>query len=86
MKKPPFERIARGASAPLASASRGRRRVWLENRWVSVPIYAREALRAGNRIAGPGLVEEHASTTLLRPGDRLQVDSYGNLVIEVGRP
>ena len=40
---------------------------------------------AGNRIAGPALVEEHASTTVVLPGDKLQVDALGNLVIEIGR-
>jgi N-methylhydantoinase A len=49
------------------------------------PTYAREALRAGNRIDGPALVEEHASTTVMLPGDRLKVDDFGNLVIEIAR-
>jgi N-methylhydantoinase A len=40
-------------------------------------------LLAGNRIAGPALIEEHASTTVLMPGDKLSVDPYGNLVIAV---
>ena len=40
-------------------------------------------LLAGNRIAGPALIEEHASTTVLLPGDKLEVDVYGNLVIAV---
>jgi N-methylhydantoinase A len=42
-------------------------------------------LRAGNRIAGPALVEEHASTTVLAPGDALTVDDYGNLAVTVGK-
>ena len=32
---------------------------------------------------GPALIEEHASTTVLMPGDALEVDAYGNLVIAV---
>ena len=44
---------------------------------------ARAELLAGNRISGPALIEEHASTTVLMPGDRLTVDDYGNLVIAV---
>jgi N-methylhydantoinase A len=47
------------------------------------PTFAREALRAGNTIAGPALIEEHASTTVVLPGDRMRVDAFGNLVIEV---
>jgi len=87
MKKPPLERIARGGRAPLASARRGKRKVYFAElgRSLATPSYAREALSAGNRIAGPALVEEHASTTVLLPGDRLRVDEFANLVIEVGR-
>ena len=47
------------------------------------PVWRRAALLAGNRIAGPALIEEHASTTVLMPGDRMAVDAYGNLVIRV---
>jgi N-methylhydantoinase A len=46
---------------------------------------ARDLLRAGNKIAGPALIEEHASTTVVFPGDTLSVDRFGNLVIEIGR-
>ena len=42
------------------------------------------SLLAGNKISGPALIEEHASTTVLMPGDKMTVDAYGNLVIAVG--
>jgi N-methylhydantoinase A len=32
---------------------------------------------------GPALIEEYASTTLLLPGDRLEIDPYGNLTITI---
>jgi N-methylhydantoinase A len=85
MKKPPLERIARGGRTPPASARRGRRSAYFAEagRTVSTPAYARDELRAGNRIDGPALVEEHASTTVVLPDDRLQVDGHGNLVIEI---
>jgi len=87
MKKPPLERIARGGRVPLRSARRGSRSAYFAElgKSVATPVYAREELRAGNRIDGPALVEEHASTTVVLPGDRLRVDEYGNLAIEVGR-
>src|SRR5690242_12290944 len=87
MKKPPLERIARGGRAPALSARRGRRSAYFAElgRAVLTPAYAREELRAGNRIDGPALIEEHASTTVALPGDRLHVDEFGDLVIEVGR-
>ena len=46
---------------------------------------ATTALLAGNVIAGPALIEEHASTTVVHPGDRLEVDAFGNLVIDIRR-
>jgi N-methylhydantoinase A len=85
LKKPPLERIERGAQQPLASARRGRRSVYFAEfgKAIVTPVFAREALRARNSIAGPALIEEHASTTVLLPGDRLRVDEFGNLLIEV---
>jgi N-methylhydantoinase A len=87
MKKPALERIAKGGRAPLATAQRGKRKVYFAElgKAVPTPAYARDALRAGNRIDGPALIEEHASTTVVLPGDKLQVDDFGNLVIEVGK-
>ena len=87
LRKPPLERIARGGRAPLALAKRGTRRAYFADlgRALATPTFAREALRSGNRIAGPALVEEHASTTVLLPGDAMRVDEFGNLVIEVAR-
>ena len=43
------------------------------------------SLAAGNRIAGPALIEEHASTTVVHPQDVVTVDAFGNLRIEIGR-
>ena len=50
---------------------------------IDTPIYAREQLGAGHAIAGPALIQEYASTTVLAPGDRLTVDHLGNLDINV---
>jgi N-methylhydantoinase A len=52
--------------------------------WRDTPVYARDSLAAGARINGPALIEEYASTTVMLPGDRMTVDTHGNLVIEVG--
>jgi len=53
--------------------------------WAEAAVYRREGLLAGNVIRGPALVEEHASTTVVQPGDSLRVDEYGNLVISIDR-
>jgi N-methylhydantoinase A len=83
MRKPPQERVARGGRAPDKAAFTGRRPVYLDGKFRSTPTYARAALSAGNRISGPALIEEHAATTVLLPGDRLEVDAGGHLIIKV---
>jgi N-methylhydantoinase A len=83
MKKPPQEKIGKGRSAPPKAAFGGKRKVWFDGRFRGAPTYRRAELLAGNSISGPALIEEHASTTVLMPGDRLTVDGYGNLAIAV---
>ncbi len=86
MKKPPLEEITRGTRNPPASASTGQRPVHFDGRKTAIrtPVFARDGLRAGNKIMGPALIEEHASTTVVWPGDLLSVDKFGNLVIQIG--
>jgi N-methylhydantoinase A len=88
LRKPPPERIERGKAAPKRVALTGRRNVYFDGAFRPTATYDRAGLCAGNRIRGPALIEEHASTTVLSPGDRLEVDAYGNLRIDVagGRP
>ena len=51
--------------------------------WVGTPILPRSALGPGDRLVGPVVVEELSATTVARPGDRLEVDRFGNLWLEV---
>lgn len=50
----------------------------------ATPVYDRARLAAGNEIAGPAIVEQMDTTTVLLPGDTCRVDEYRNLVIEIG--
>ncbi len=45
-------------------------------------VVHRGALAEGDRVAGPCVVEEPATTTLVLPGQTVGVDELGNLVIE----
>jgi N-methylhydantoinase A len=70
---------------PDASAARsGRREVWLPEAggFVACPVYDREGLRAGNHIAGPAVVEQMDTTTIVLPGMIARVDAYLNLIVE----
>jgi N-methylhydantoinase A len=44
-------------------------------------VYDRAALRAGDEIAGPAIVDEGLSTTHIGASQRLTVGRYGELVI-----
>jgi N-methylhydantoinase A len=87
MRKPSFEPIARGEEKPPDRALRGARPVYFAqaNGLIDTPTHDRASLLAGNRIAGPALIEEHASTTVVHPGDVVVVDAFGNLVIDILR-
>jgi N-methylhydantoinase A len=84
MRKPPQEKVKKGSGAPTKKAFTGKRPVSFDGRFRDAPTYRRAELLAGNKIKGPALIEEHASTTVLMPGDTMTVDAYGNLVIRVG--
>ncbi len=65
----------------------GRRGVYFggARRWVSCPTYDRTTLAVGAAIAGPAVVEQLDSTTVVLPGQRATVDPFGNLVIRASR-
>ena len=85
MKKPPKHRVDEGASQPEPDARRTVKPVYFRaGGWADTPVYKRDLLRAGNLISGPALIEEHASTTVVQPGDELRVDELGNLQIAIG--
>ena len=87
MQKPPLEEhLPTGDEIPDA-AKTGSRQIYFNRKsgFVETPSFARDALLAGNKIIGPAVIEEHASTTVLWDGDVLEVDGYGNLLITVGK-
>jgi len=74
----------------LASSSRdgdrgerGRRKVIFVDNPVQCPIFLRSGFKAGDRLEGPAVIEEVGATILLYPGDKMLVNEFGHLVIEV---
>ncbi len=68
---------------PPASPIAERPVYFSEAGWVPTKIYRREQLPPGAELAGPAVIEEAMSTTLVHPGERVDVDDYGNLLIHV---
>ena len=75
--------LPRGANNPKPVA---RRPVLYEERegYIDTPVYDRATLGAGARIAGPAIVEQLDSTTVILPGQKAEVERYGNIMIEIG--
>ncbi|MFI5013256.1 MAG: hydantoinase/oxoprolinase family protein [Hyphomicrobiales bacterium] len=57
--------------------------VWLDGSRRSIALYARGALKAGHRLAGPCVVTQDDCTTCVPPGFGCRVDDYGNLLISL---
>ena len=78
--KPPARRLEPGGQPE----PKERRPVYFAEAgdYVDCPIYDRYALAAGATLAGPAVVEEFDSTTVVHPGFALRVDDTGNLIIE----
>jgi N-methylhydantoinase A len=87
---PELPRPQQGGAEPPSEASSGTRRAYFEagegtgGSWAECPVWRREALLAGNRIAGPAIIEEISATTVLYPGDQGRVDEVGSLIVEIG--
>ena len=77
-----FPRLGKGRSAKPAR----HRDVYFLNaeRPVRCPVYERDALAAGTRIAGPAIVQELGTTTVLFKGDDCRVAPSGELIIKLG--
>jgi N-methylhydantoinase A len=77
-----FTDLSRGSAQPA-----GRRAVWFESgRVEGCPIRHRASLAGGEPLAGPAVIEETDSTTVLHPGDRLALGPAGLLVLTLGGP
>jgi N-methylhydantoinase A len=72
--------IARGGASPKAAAV-GRQKAYMDGRDCTATVYDRAKLKAGNRLAGPAIVMEMDSTTVILPKHHGQVDTYGNILI-----
>ena len=75
LPKPAWSTVAAADAAEPA----GQRQVTIDGERVEVPVYRREAIGAGPRVAGPALVEESQSTTFVPRGWSARVDNHGNL-------
>jgi N-methylhydantoinase A len=81
-KVPPVEmpRFARAGST-VAEALREKRRVRFDGATIECPVYQREQLDVGLRVAGPAVLDQLDCTTVICPGQVARVDEWKNLIV-----
>src|SRR5229473_429459 len=81
-----FGRIERPQLPKLAvregkPAAKGNRAVYFGSAFQQTPVFDRAGLPSGGRVNGPAIVEEFGSTTVVFPGQYVEGDPHGILVI-----
>ena len=79
----PHLRLPRIAAGRVADARTGERPLYdlTSAEFANAYVYDRARLGADDRIAGPAIVEQYDSTTVVLAGQALTVDDFGNLLI-----
>ncbi len=81
--KPDLQRIA--PDKDISKALKGTRMVHFDDLGrKEAKIYERGLLGAGVELEGPAVIEEAAASTLVLPGQRLHLDEFGSIIIEIG--
>ena len=82
----PMPGVPRKDAPPTEGAERaiadGDHRIYWGGEWVGAPLYHRTRLEPGHELAGPAVIEQEDSTTLVHPGARVRVDGLSNLLID----
>jgi N-methylhydantoinase A len=71
-------------AASVEEATEGQRQVWFDGEWHATTIYARDRLPISGKFNGPAIVEQMDTTIVIEPGNSVEVDRDGNLLIEIG--
>jgi N-methylhydantoinase A len=82
IERPRFPELATGSGPAPAPA--GSRPVCFGGAFRETPVFDRAGLMSGASIEGPAVIEEFGSTTVVMPGQILEVDDRGILVIRRG--
>jgi N-methylhydantoinase A len=83
LRRPEIARLPRRAGPGTGETSRA---VYFGKAggMVTTRVYDRDALRPGFEGAGPAVIEEYGSTTLVWPGDQFQIGPLGEIRIRCG--
>jgi len=84
VEKPKLKTVDKGGANPPEESIIEQREVFFEEAggFVESPVFRREELKAGNTIAGPAIIEQYDSTTVVYPQWASKIDSYGNVILK----
>ena len=75
--------LAKLPKRPHGKPRASRKVAFTKDAWLDAPVYWRPDLAPGQKHKGPVIIEQMDCCTPIFPRDRLQVDAWGNLVIDL---
>jgi N-methylhydantoinase A len=85
MDKLALPRVATVAEGTVPQPNQSRTVYFASTGTIDTPVFARHTLCAGHVVAGPAIIEQLDTTTVLYPGQQATVDAYGNLHLRWSR-
>ena len=61
---------------PPKAASKGKRQVYQQGRWMDAPIFEMDEIRPGNKVTGVAIIEAPNTTLFVPPGWRTRLDEH----------
>jgi N-methylhydantoinase A len=77
IERPTMAELAVSNARPTPKETR---RVYFD-RFTDTPVYDRATLPSGFKLKGPAIIEEFGSTTVVFPGQKVEVDRRGILIV-----
>ena len=74
LPKPELRTHEKAGWEPPAKAYKGERRIYWDGEWWNAKVYEMGLLLSGNAIEGPALIEAPATTLLVPPGYKVELD------------
>ncbi|MGD9601401.1 MAG: hydantoinase/oxoprolinase family protein [Gammaproteobacteria bacterium] len=87
-RKPRIQTASTLTDVIAPAARTGTREIyWAERKNATLtPIYDGYRLEPGNRLDGPCVIETTTTSIVVHPGQRVEMDAFGNFVIDTGLP
>ena len=82
IERPALPVLAETGGVPRPKATRP---VYFADAFRDTPIYDRASLPPGHRLTGPAVIEEFGSTTVVFPGQQVDVNPHGILIVRRAR-